>query len=230
MNQQSPSLTIIKFHDRQDLPGLFLFLQIRSRWSFLLSHYDNSKASWTFLPNQVKKLEKQKIEIFRNCHDHRYKLMGFHCETYNKCRNNSNPNSADGDESYDKFLYFLLSGRMIRIECVDLFKMRSLSGAPGSNYILIEHLSLVSSPHSARPIKLQQVIFHFSGCLPAQRQCQQWQVGIFTFIFLSSPPSNQPFSLAPKALIGLKSMLGWIHFEISWMKEVLDPTVICKYV
>ena len=31
-------------------------------------------------------------------------------------------------------------------------------------------------------------------------------------------------------LIGLKSMPGWIHFEISWMKEVLDPTVICKYV
>ena len=148
----------------------------------------------------------------------------------NKCRNNSNPNSPDGDESYDKFLYFLLSGRMIRIECVDLFKMRSLPAAPGSNYILIEHLSLVSSPQRTRPIKLQQVIFHVSGCFPARWQCQQWQVRIFTF-FLSSP-SFQPtnFSLAPKTLIGLKSMLGWIHFEISWMKEVLDPTVICKYV
>ena len=150
----------------------------------------------------------------------------------NKCRNNSNPNSPDGDESYDKFLYFLLSGRMIRIECVDLFKMRSLSAAPGSNYILIEHLSLLSSPQPARPIELQQVISHFSGCFPALWQCQQWQVRIFTSIFFLSSPTFQPtnFSLAPKTLIGLKSMLGWIHFEISWMKEVLDPTVICKYV
>ena len=110
----------------------------------------------------------------------------------NKCRNNSNPNSPDGDESYDKFLYFLLSGRMIRIECVDLFKMRSLPRAPGSNYILIEHLSLLSSPQRARPMKLQQVISHFSGCFPALWQCQQWQVRIFTFIFFyPHQPSNQ---------------------------------------
>ena len=131
------------------------------------------------------------------------------------------------------FISFSLGGWFVSSALICL-KWGSLSTAPGSNYILIEHLSLVSSPHSARPIKLQQVIFHFSGCFPARRQCQQWQVGISTFIFYPRSPTYyfQPtnFSSGPKALIGLKSMLGWIHFEISWMKEVLDPTVICKYV
>ena len=221
-------------------PGSSCYYKLDHVGHFFLSHYDNSKASWTFLPNQVKKLEKQKMRFFETVTTTATNWWVFTVRPQswdNKCRNNSNPNSHDGDESYDKFLYFLLSGRMIRIECVDLFKMRSLSAPPGSNYILIEHLSLVSSPRRARPIKLQQVIFHFSGCFPAQRQCQQWQVGIFTFIFFILTPvsPHQPTSHwhRRETLIGLKSMLGWIpgyHLEISWLKEVLDPTVICKYV
>ena len=159
--------------------------------------------------------------------------MGFHCESSNKCRNNSNPKSPDGDESYDKFLYFLLSGRMIRIECVDLFKMRSLSGAPGSNYILIEHLSLL---YVSPPCKAYQASTSNFSCFrmfPRDATMSTMTGRDLHLYFFFYPATFHPptkFSLAPKSLIGLKSMLGWKHFEISWLKEVLDPTVICKYV